>query len=131
MENLTNKYVEVRAEQEDNTLFVQFLGFVPYDEFLKIVEHEYKLIRHYQLRKCLIDLRQIPVYDAGMPEYVKDVWFPTVSSLGVKSVAFVVPEKVLGQMTMKKAHKGTETISGMSVEHFDDLELARIWLRAQ
>jgi len=131
MDNLINKFVEVRVEKQLNVLSVKFLGFTLYQDFVKIVEYEYELIRHYQLKKCVIDLRLIPVYDTGMPEYVNDVWFPTVSSLGVQHVAFVVPEAVLGQMSMTRAHKKTESISGMAVEHFKDVEAAMSWLKTR
>ncbi len=104
MDNLINNFVEVRAEKQLNVLSVKFLGFIPYPDFLKVVEQEYEFIRQYHLKKCVIDLRLIPVYAQGMPEYVKDVWFPTVQSLGMQHIAFVVPEAVLGQMSMNRAH---------------------------
>lgn len=87
MEDLINQYAEVKADPKSMTLSVKFLKFVPFQEFVKIVEHEFELVKHHQLKKCIIDLRLIPVYDKGMPEYVKDVWFPTAISLGVKCAA--------------------------------------------
>jgi hypothetical protein len=131
MDNLVNKFVEVRVEKQLNALSVKFLSFILYQDFVKTLEYEYELIRHYQLKKCIIDLRLIPVYDKGAPEYVKDVWFPTVSSLGMQHVAFVVPEAVLGQMSMTRAHKESESIAGMAVKHFTDVEAAMGWLKTR
>ena len=131
MDNLTNKYVEARVDLKLNALSVKFLAFTPYQEFVKITEYEFDLIRHYHLKKCVIDLRQIPVYDKGMAEYVKDVWFPTVSSLGMQHIAFVVPEAVLGQMSMNRAHQKAELISGMAVEHFKSVDDAKSWLKTR
>jgi hypothetical protein len=128
MDELINEFVEIRAEKEMNAFAVKFLGFIAYKDFLKAVEFEYDLISRLKLHKCVIDLRQIPVYDAGMPEYVKDVWFTKVSSLGMKHVAFIVPEAVLGKMSMTKAHGNTETIAGMGVSHFKDYDEAMKWL---
>jgi hypothetical protein len=130
MEDFINKFAEVRADQKRNMLSVKFLGFVPLQDFIEIVDNEYKLISHYQLTKCIIDLCLIPVYDKGMPEYVKDVWFPTVISLGMKHAAFIVPEAVLGQMTMSKAHEKTQDIPALNVNHFKDVESAQEWLNA-
>ena len=130
MDNLINQYVEIQVDKQLNALSVKFLMFIPYQEFLKAVEHEYELIRHYNLKKCVIDLRKLPVYDKGMPEYVKDKWFPTVSSLGIQYIAFVVPEAVIGQMSMNRAHQTAETVLGMAVEHFKDFKSAEAWLQA-
>lgn len=130
MDNLVNNYVEVRMDKSLNALSVKFLGFIPYKDFVKTLEYEYDLIRQYQSKKCVIDLRLIPVYAAGATEYVKDTWFPTVSSLGMRQVAFIVPEAVLGQMSMNKAHENTKTVGGMAVEHFKDFDAAVGWLKA-
>ena len=131
MDDLINQYVEIQVDKQLNALSVKFLKFIPFQEFLKAVEHEYELIRHYNLKKCRIDLRQLPVYDKGMPEYVKDKWFPTVSSLGIQYIGFIVPEAVIGQMSMNRAHQTAETISGIAVEHFKDIEAAEAWLKAR
>jgi hypothetical protein len=117
MDDLINQYVEIQVDKQLNALSVKFLKFIPYQEFIKAVEHEYELIRHYNLKKCAIDLRQIPVYDKGMPEYVKDKWFPTVSSLGIKYIGFIVPEAVIGQMSMNRAHQTAETFGIMAIKH--------------
>jgi hypothetical protein len=129
MDEFISNFVEVRAEKKQKVLSVKFLKFIPYPDFLKAVEQEYELIRNHYLRKCMIDLRLISVYDNGMPEYVNDVWFPTVQSLGVRYIAFVVPEAVLGQMSMNRAHKNTEANVGMNVEHFKDIKGAMDWLQ--
>jgi len=131
MDDLVNNFVEVRVEKPLKTLSVKFLGFTPHEDFVKILEYEYELVRHYQLKKCVIDLRLVPVYAPGNSEYVKDVWFPTVSSLGMQNVAFVVPEAALGQISMNRAHEKTESIAGMAVEHFKDIEGATGWLKTR
>ena len=131
MDDLIKDNIEVRTNKEINALTAKFLGFVTYEEFVKIVEYEFELIKHYNLQKCAIDLRLIPVYDEGMPEYVKDVWFPTVSKLGMKYVAFVVPAGTVGKISMKRAHENTETIAGMTVIHLNEFEDAIEWLKQQ
>ena len=130
MDDLLNTFVEVNVVQEFQTLSVTFLGFVPTKDFIPILEYEYALIEHYRLQKCFIDLRLIPVYGKGSTEYVKDVWFPKVTTLGVRYVAFVVPEAVVGQMSMRSAHTNVGTEAAMTVEHFSDPDKARTWLQS-
>ena len=129
MDSLTNQYVDVQLEKELNAFSVKFLGFVTLDQFKEIVDFEFDLVSRHQLKKCIIDLRQIPTYDIGMPEHVKEVWFPTASKLGLKHVAFIVPEAVLGKMSMKRAHDDGEVIAGMNVAHFDNFDDGLNWLK--
>ncbi len=131
MDDLVNGKVEVRADKQLRTLSVKFLGYLEFPEFVKILEHEYQLIRAHQLQKCVVDLRSIPVYPNGAPEHVKDVWFPTVSKLGIKHIAFIIPESALGQMSMNKAHQEAESVAGMAVKHFSDNASASAWLKAR
>lgn len=129
MDILINKPVEVQVEMQLNALSIKFLGFVSFDDFIKIAEYEYELIRQNKLNKCIVDLRQIPVYDSGMPEYIKDVWFPTVHTLGIQHVACVVPQALLGQRSMARAHKDADSSTGMLVENFKDDKEAMAWLK--
>jgi len=129
MTNLTNQYVEVAVDHSLNALTVKFLGFTPHEEFKKILEYEFEMIKTHQVRKCVVDLRLIPVYASGSKEFVKDIWFPTVKKLGVRFVAFIVPEATLGQMAMQKAHEAAQSLITLKVEHFKDTESAKSWLR--
>lgn len=130
MDDLSNEFVEVVANDSAKTLSVKFLGFVPAHELVPILEYEYELIEHYGLEKCYIDLRSVPIYGQGSKDYVRDVWFPRVSRLGVRSVAFVVPEAVLGNMSMKDAHKEADAVASLTVRHFSEPVEARSWLLA-
>ena len=75
-------------------------------------------------------MRKIPVYSPGMVEYVNDEWFPHVSELGLKYVAFIVPGSTIGKMSMEKAHADTKNIAGIKVAHFRDAESAQSWLES-
>ena len=122
-------FVEVKVLRESQILSVKFLGFVPTKDFISILEYEYELIHQHQLSKCFIDLRLIPVYGKGSTEYVRDVWFPEITALGMRYVAFVAPEATLGQMSMKSAHKDAESETAIAVKHFSDPEAAMTWLQ--
>lgn len=44
MDDLINEFVEVKLDKQLNAITVNFLKFIPFDEFKKIAEHEFKLI---------------------------------------------------------------------------------------
>ncbi|GAK49286.1 hypothetical protein U14_00507 [Candidatus Moduliflexus flocculans] len=128
MNSFINEFVEVKVIAGEQTLSVTFLGFIPHKNLIDVVEHEYALISHYQIKKCFIDLRLIPVYDKGSKEYIKDIWFSRVIALGVRYVAFIVPEGILGQISMKNAHN-INANTAITVEHFKEPEDAIKWLK--
>ena len=130
MNEYIKPYVEVTMDDVLKAMIVRFKGFIDFDDFKELVAYEYKTIKDQQLTKVLIDLRKIPVYSQGMAEYVNDEWFPHVSKLGVKHIAFIVPGSIIGKMSMEKAHAATKEIAGITVVHFEDTESAKNWLES-
>lgn len=128
MDDILDFYAELHADGERGLLSVRFLGFTPHAAFVNILEGEYDLVRELGLHYAIIDLRLVPVYATGSVEYVRDTWFPTVAALGMERVAFVVPDAVLGQMSMNVAHSDTASAGHLSVEHFRDYDSALGWL---
>lgn len=129
MTNPASQHAELALNKELSILAVKYLNFTPHEEFVKIVEYEYELIKQYQIKKILVDLRRLPVYASGTKEYVKDVWFPTVKKLGVRYVAVIVPEATLAQMAMNKAHEASSELQTLKIDHFKDSESAKEWLK--
>lgn len=129
MEGLKEKNAVVVHDKELNCLYVHLSGFIPYDNLIKALEYEFKMIRHYMLKKCIVDIREIKVYPAGGAEYIKDVWFPQIEKDGVKLVAFIVPASVFGEVSMKAAHDKVEKQNKVQIKNFQDLDSARHWIR--
>ena len=122
--------VELKIDNALKAMNVKFLAFIDFDDFKQLVAFEYKAIEEHQLKKALIDLRKIPVYAPGMTDYIHDEWFPRVSNLGLKYIAFIVPGSTLGKLSMEKAHSETKEIEGIVVTHFTDEDSARSWLES-
>ncbi len=130
MKDLVETYVQVSYNREFDCLQVKFKGFIPYDSFVKILQHEYAMIRYYKLKKCIIDLREIGIYAPGVSELVKNEWFGQVLKNGVKNIAFVVPENVFGQQSMNKAHQTVKEKNPLTMEYFKDLPTAQQWIES-
>ncbi len=128
MKDLLEKNVQVKYNKGLSSLEVNFHGFVPYDTMVRALQHEYALIRHYRLKKCLVDLREMGIYAPGVSELIKNEWFPRVITEGVAFIAFVVPESVFGQQSMNKAHEKTKADTPLTIEYFKDLPNAKEWI---
>jgi len=127
MEDLIVPHAEVKHVKELKCMRVVFDGFISYDDIMKVFEHEYEMIRHYKLKRCIVDLRKMQVYAVGVKEYVKDEWFPRVTKEGLKQIAFVVPENLFGELSMKVAHKDAPVESEVNIQYFKDQEAAQQW----
>lgn len=130
MEGIKNQFVDQCFEKSLNVLYAKFLKYVPYREFLPILERSYELARFYKAKKALINLKYLSVHDAETKEYINNVWFATIKNEGVKYVAFVLPDSIIGKMSLKDAHKNSENINGLIVANFNDESDAHIWLKS-
>ncbi len=128
MNELKNEYVDLLFDKSLNGVYMKFHKYVPHDEIIKIKEQGDEIIRVYKADKCLINIKNLPVHDSKSPEYISNVWFPTVKKLGVHSVAIVLPDSALGKLSSKNAHKNAEVISGLAVNNFSNESEARKWL---
>ncbi|MDO1451528.1 hypothetical protein Q0590_34970 [Rhodocytophaga aerolata] len=128
MKDLVETYAQVIHNQALACLQVKFKGFIPYDNFVKILQHEYAMIRYYKLKKCIIDLREMGIYAPGVSELVKNEWFGQVLKDGLQHVAFVVPESIFGQQSMNKAHQTLKEKNPLTITYFKDLPTAQQWI---
>jgi hypothetical protein len=121
-------YVKIVHNAQAACMEVTFTGFISYDELVEAVEYEFKMIQHYKLKKCLVNLRDISIYPEGGEEYIKAVWFPGVIKSGIRATAFIIPDDAFGKMSMEEAHSYTLEAEVMTYDHFNDQDAARKWL---
>ena len=128
MENLIEAQAQVIYDKETQSMNVALNGFLPYENMMKIFQYEYEMIRYYNIKRCLIDLRKIQVYAIGVKEHIKDTWFPQIAKDGVQQVAFIVPENLFAERSMNGAHKEAKNESALNIQYFKDEETALYWL---
>lgn len=129
MVDFIRSYVTAVHNAEAACLQVTFKGFINYDELVEVIAYEFEMIRHYKIKKCLVNLREISVYPDGGQEYIKEVWFPQVIKDGMQIAAFVVPDDTFGKMSMQETHNYPQ--SNLLMKHFNDEEQALAWLMLQ
>src|SRR5688572_18573053 len=100
MIDFIRSYVKAAHNAGAACLDVTYKGFIKYHELVEVVQYEFEMIRHYKLKKCIVNLREINVYPDGGEEYIKNVWFPQVIKEGLQVLAFVVPDDTFGKMSM-------------------------------
>lgn len=128
MKDLHEKSAQIVHDEKRNTLDAKLSGFIKFDDLKRYLHYEFDMIRHYKLTNCLVDLRDMGVYPQGGKEFVEQVWFPEVKKLGVTKVAFIVPESVFGEASMKAAHEKEEKKEDLQIQNFMNRESAQKWL---
>ncbi|WP_224999169.1 hypothetical protein [Cesiribacter sp. SM1] len=131
MKDLIEKNASVIHDKVLNCLHARLSGFISYDDLVRVLKYEFKMVEYYKLKKCIIDLTGIKVYPSGGGEYVKDVWFPQMERNGVNYIAFIVPENVFGEASMQKAHDKVEEHKNLQTRNFTDEASAKSWIEEQ
>ncbi len=126
MNNLVKPNIKVGHNEMLSCLEVSFSGFITYDELVEAVHYEFEMIRHFTLKKCMINLREISIYPQGGQEYIKTEWFPKIIQLQVKAIAFIVPDDLFGQMSMQEAHSSEQM--PITIKYFKHTDEAQVWI---
>jgi hypothetical protein len=108
----------------------EFRSFVHGHAFREVLDAGLDLLRARGARKWLSDDHGNGPITPADGEWGLHNWAPRAIAAGWQYWAVVLPEKVLGQMNMRR---WVETYSklGVVAQAFTNLEEARAWLRAQ
>jgi hypothetical protein len=104
--------------------------FVHGDTFRNVLEKGLEIFRKRGAKKWLSDDRGNGPLKPSDAEWALNDWAPRVMAAGWKAWAVVMPEKVLGQMNMKRWIE-TYAAQGVTVQAFTDPDEAMTWLETQ
>lgn len=115
---------------------VRFEGFMNSEEFRDFLNKGLDfLVSEMGKRKreilWLADTRKHEVQPARDTQWVSDVWNPKAFKAGLRHVAFVLPEKVFGQLAVNNYAKENDQKdeSKMAIKMFGDPEKAKNWYK--
>nr|WKN36162.1 hypothetical protein K4G66_27735 [Tunicatimonas sp. TK19036] len=131
VDNLFMENAKIVYDHQINCLSVSLSGFVPYHQMESITYHELEMIQHYQIKNCLVDLRQIKVYSPGTRNLADDVWVPGVIKEGVQHLAIVLTKDVVEQLSTTNANSeiGVADDLKLQVKYFTNLNSAKEWIK--
>ncbi len=107
-----------------------FHTFTYGDAFQEILETGAELMEKHRAQKWLSDDRGNGALPAGDADWAQTIWFPRVMRAGWKYWALVQPEKVVGQLNMKR-FVAAYAEQGLTVRVFTQPEAALEWLQSQ
>ena len=126
---LDNKNITMKYNPESKILQHEMHQFFFGQEFRDIMNKSVEVFQKYGARKWLADDRKVSTWSQEDMEWGDKDWFPRAALSGWKYWAIIMPEKAIGQITMKKmidkyAARGVET------QIFESPEEAQKWLES-
>jgi hypothetical protein len=103
--------------------------WIKVDDFKALLEKGHDTAKTNKSVKWLSDDRNNGALPPEVEKWVKDDWFPRMQKLGWKYWALVLPEKIVGQLTVKR-HSEEYAKVGITVKMFSDPDEALKWLQS-
>jgi hypothetical protein len=106
-----------------------YSGFLKHDAFKEICLGALETAQTHQLSKILVDTSHLKVMLKESQQWIEDVWFPRAKQIGIKHMAFLVPEDIFGRMSMEATNKKEEQEGDIDIRYFDNAAEAKLWLK--
>ena len=105
---------------------VNYTGFLRSVDFIECAKAHLDLMKKQRSKNTLVDIEKMKVLAKESQEFINQIWFSEANKIGVKNIAFVVPESVFGQVSMQTANKTAS--KGINVKYFLSRKEAIDWL---
>jgi hypothetical protein len=124
---LDNEYATLWYYPETKILHHKIKKFIFGEPLQHLLNTGTEQLKKYGAHKWLSDDRNNNALRTSDAEWSTTVWLPNTAKAGWKYWAIVQPEKISGQMNMKR-HASTTNSAGVTVSVFNDLDEAMTWL---
>lgn len=114
---------------EEQIVHHEFHGFVHGPEFRKVLEAGIELLRRHGATKWVSDDRKNGAIPREDGEWADNVWRPAAIQAGWKYWAMIQPEKIYGQMNVRRFVENAAA-DGVVARIFDSPVEALRWIRA-
>ena len=89
-----------------------------------------ELVLQKKSRRWLADTKNLGAVSAEDLKWTNEEWIPRVVAAGVRSMAFIMPKKVVAKIVVKSGVSRIDE-NELSTSYFGTIDDARAWLRAQ
>ena len=124
---MDNENISMWYYPESKILHHQVHQFFFGEAFREMMNKGVEVFQKYGAQKWLSDDREVSAWAKEDLEWGNEDWFPRVTQSGWKYWAIVLPEKIVGQMTVKKL-ADNYSARGVETRIFSSPDEARQWL---
>jgi SpoIIAA-like len=124
------RFLTIHWDEDTQAVWAEWKEAVGGEPFHRGLNAGLELIVKKKARKWLADTKLLGAVPTEDVKWTNEDWMPRVLSAGLRCMAFVTPKKVVVQMAVKNVVSNVDE-NALSVGHFETLDEARAWLRAQ
>lgn len=122
------RWITIRFDESVQAVWVEWKAYAEGDEYRSALDAMIDLLRQTKSSRLLIDARLLGPVSQADQQWTHQSWHPRSLAAGLRWSALVSPRTSVArlsvkQMVIKLHHEEIVT------QNFDDLELARAWLR--
>jgi len=114
--------------KEKGFLVAVYKGFLKFEDFQDISNQSLVLLKQYRTHKLLVDTSKFKVMPPQNRKWIQEEWFPKAIQLGLKKMAFITPENIFGEVTMKETNEKVEGEVPIDLKYFISVHDAERWL---
>lgn len=127
---LDNENATLWHHEESKIVHHHIKKWVSGKELRAILDKGSEYVKNKGATKWLSDDRLNGALKADDEEWAKTDWFPRTLKAGWKDWAVVLPEKIVGQMNLKRFTEDYAK-AGINAQIFSDPEVAKKWLESR
>ncbi len=127
---MDNEFATVWFHPEKKIVHHMIKKFVSGKDLRDVLDKGYEVLKRNAGHAWLSDDRNNGALTSADEQWAKTDWFPRVVSAGWKYWAIVMPEKVIGQLNMKR-FVNDYAVAGITAKVFSDPNEALKWLESQ
>jgi len=117
------------VDYESNVVKAIFDNNFKDEDFKKFANDILNKVQTSGKKKLLYDTRGLKVMSQEIQSWINEFWFPKAISMGISHMAFVVPENIFGEVSMKETNRKKEKEMGIDIKYFKCTNEAQEWVK--
>jgi hypothetical protein len=115
---------------EEHFVESRYVGFLKAEKFQANAKGNLECVQKHNCHRMLVNLSKLGVMTKENQVYIQEHWFPNAMKTPLKRIAFLVPDNVFGETSMKSANRDENSLP-FDVHYFYEREQAVKWLLSE
>lgn len=124
-----SQWITVRWDEALKATHFEVKGYAEGEEFRSAMGHVLALCQRKRNSRYLADCRHMAPVTQADQRWINEVYVPAMIAAGVRYQAVVMPKSAVARLSAKYVLAKINDVT-LTTNYFDDVEAARVWLRA-
>jgi hypothetical protein len=124
------RWLVIRWDESIQAVWAEYKGYAEGEEFRAGHEAGLNLLRRRRTSRWLSDARLLAPISQTDQHWMNTDWVPRMIAAGLRWAAVVSPRAAVSRLSVKQIVSKINNVNFVT-DNFDDMEVARSWLRSQ